>query len=167
MYIPWTTLCTSLLFIFIFILLFIKSQYTVFCTSYCFAHLIVFALFIPLHILLLFLFFYHIYALVLCYFYIILIFISVHLIWLHFTSNYTLYNLLCDKIKKTLNLDQLKHERWPFLRCFVYRVITEETGLLLLWKRPLLTNDGNFYKCEINPRFDAANMQSTKWSTKR
>ncbi len=39
--------CTSLLFI----LLFIKPQYTVFCTSYCFA------LFIPLHILLLFLFF--------------------------------------------------------------------------------------------------------------
>ncbi len=60
--------CTSLLFI----LLFIKPQYTVFCTSYCFA------LFIPLHILLLFLFFYHIYALVLCYFYIILIFILLH-----------------------------------------------------------------------------------------
>ncbi len=47
--------CTSLLFI----LLFIKPQYTVFCTSYCLA------LFIPLHILLLFLFFYYIYALVL------------------------------------------------------------------------------------------------------
>ncbi len=69
-----------------------------------FAHLIVFALFIfiPLHILLLFLFFYHIYALVLCYFYIIFIlfFCTVHwadLISLHFTSDYTLYNLLCDK----------------------------------------------------------------------
>ncbi len=36
--------------------------FCVFCTSYCFA------LFIALHILLLFLFFYHIYALVLCYF---------------------------------------------------------------------------------------------------
>ncbi len=66
--------CTSLLFI----LLFLKSQYTVlahlicFCTSYCFA------LFILLHILLLFLFFYHIYALVLCYFYIIFIFILLH-----------------------------------------------------------------------------------------
>ncbi len=46
---------TSLLFI----LLFIKCQYTVFCTSYWFAF------FILLHILLLFLFFYHIYALVL------------------------------------------------------------------------------------------------------
>ncbi len=55
------------------------SQYTVFCTSYCFAHLTV------LHILLFCTFysiahftlislFYHIYALVLCYFYIILIF---------------------------------------------------------------------------------------------
>ncbi len=63
---PEQPVCTSLLFI----LLFIKSQYTVFCTSYCFA------LFIPLHILLLFLFFYHIYALVLCYFYITLIFYS-------------------------------------------------------------------------------------------
>ncbi len=62
---PEQPVCTSLLFI----SLFIKSQYTVFCTSYCFA------LFI-LHILLLFLFFYHIYALVLCYFYIILIFYS-------------------------------------------------------------------------------------------
>ncbi len=56
-YIPGTTPfahppCTSLLFI----LLFIKSQYTVFYTSYCFA------LCIPLHILLLFLFFYHIYV---------------------------------------------------------------------------------------------------------
>ncbi len=70
---PEQPVCTSLLFT----LLFIKSQYTVFfffahlivflhillfCTSYCFA------LFISLHILLLFLFFYHIYALVLCYF---------------------------------------------------------------------------------------------------
>ncbi len=53
---PEQPVCTSLLFI----LLFIKSQYTVFCTSYCFA------LFISLHILLLFLFFYHIYARVLC-----------------------------------------------------------------------------------------------------
>ncbi len=60
-----TAPCTSLLFI----LLFIKSQYTVF------AHLIVLHF---LHILLLFLFFYHIYALVLCYFYIISIFILLH-----------------------------------------------------------------------------------------
>ncbi len=44
----------------------------IFCTSYCFA------LFILLHILLLFLFFYHIYALVLCYFYIIFICILLH-----------------------------------------------------------------------------------------
>ncbi len=36
---PEQPVCTSLPFI--FILLFIKSQYTVFCTSYCFAHLIV------------------------------------------------------------------------------------------------------------------------------
>ncbi len=74
---PEQPICTSLPFIFRFILLFIKSQYTVFCTSYCFAHLIV------LHILLFCTFysiahftlislFYHIYALVLCYFYIIL-----------------------------------------------------------------------------------------------
>ncbi len=54
---PEQPICTSLLFI--FILLFIKSQYTVFCTSYCFA------LFIPLHILLLFLFF-TIYMLLCC-----------------------------------------------------------------------------------------------------
>ncbi len=46
---------------FLHILLFF-AQLIVFCTSYCFA------LFISLHILLLFLFFYHIYALVLCYF---------------------------------------------------------------------------------------------------
>ncbi len=59
--------CTSLLFI----LLFIKPQYTVFCTSYCFA------LFIPLHILLLFLFF-TIYMLLCCYFYIIFFFILLH-----------------------------------------------------------------------------------------
>ncbi len=54
---PEQPVCTSLPFI--FILLFIKSQYTVFCTSYCFA------LFIPLHILLLFLFF-TIYMLLCC-----------------------------------------------------------------------------------------------------
>ncbi len=59
---PEQPVCTSLLFT----LLFIKSQYTVFlfCTSYCFlhillffAHLIVLHFFISLHILLLFLFF--------------------------------------------------------------------------------------------------------------
>ncbi len=52
---PEQPVCTSLLFIF----LFIKSQYTVFCTSSCFAHLIV------LHFLLLFLFF-TIYMLLCC-----------------------------------------------------------------------------------------------------
>ncbi len=61
--------CTSLLFI----LLFIKPQYTVFCTSYCFA------LFIPLHILLLFLFFYHIYARVVTFIqFLFLFFCTVH-----------------------------------------------------------------------------------------
>ncbi len=45
--IPWTTVCTSLLFT----LLFIKSQYTVFlfCTSYCFLHILLLLFF--LHIL--------------------------------------------------------------------------------------------------------------------
>ncbi len=63
------TSCTSLLFI----LIFIKSQYTVF------AHLICCALFILLHILLFISnFFTYIYALVLCYFYIICIFILLH-----------------------------------------------------------------------------------------
>ncbi len=71
--------CTSLLFI----LLFIKSQYTVF------AHLICFA-----HFTLCFSFFTYIYALVLCYFYIIffLFFCTVHwadLIW--FTFHFWLY----------------------------------------------------------------------------
>ncbi len=71
---PVQPVCTSLLFI----LLFIKPQYTVFCTSYCFA------LFISLHILLLFLLFFYqyiyiyIYMLLCCYFYIILIFIILH-----------------------------------------------------------------------------------------
>ncbi len=64
--------CTSLLFI----LLFIKSQYTVFCTSYCFAHLIVVHFLFHCTFYSYFSFFYHIYALVLCYFYIILIFYS-------------------------------------------------------------------------------------------
>ncbi len=49
------------------ILLFIKSQYTVFCTFYSIAHFTLISLF-----------FYHIYALVLCYFYIIIIFILLH-----------------------------------------------------------------------------------------
>ncbi len=52
-------------------------------------------------ILFLFLFFYHIYALVLCYFYIIFYYfaLSTERTWfdVDFTSNYTLYNLLCDK----------------------------------------------------------------------
>ncbi len=66
---PVKPVCTSLLFI----LLFIKSQYTVF------AHLICFALFILLHILLFIsLFLPYIYALVLCYSYIIFIFILLH-----------------------------------------------------------------------------------------
>ncbi len=66
---PEQPVCTSLLFIFIFILLFIESQYTVFCTSYCFAlHFYSIAHFTLISL------FYHIYALVLCYFYIILIF---------------------------------------------------------------------------------------------
>ncbi len=68
----------------------------VFCTSYCFA------LFI-LHILLLFLFFLpYICSCVVLLLYnsYFLFFCTVHwadLIWLHFTSGYTLYNLLCDK----------------------------------------------------------------------
>ncbi len=70
---PVQPVCTSLLFI----SLFIKSQYTVFCTSYCFAHLIV------LHFLYCtfysyFSFFYHIYALVL-----LLLYNSYFLILLH------------------------------------------------------------------------------------
>ncbi len=66
---PVQPVCTSLLFI----LLFIKSQYTVF------AHLICFALFILLHVTLYFTFLsIYIYALVLCYFYIIFIFILLH-----------------------------------------------------------------------------------------
>ncbi len=80
----------------------------VFCTSYCFLHILLFctsycfALFI-LHILLLFLSFFTIYMLLCCvtlYNYYFLFFCTVHwadLIWLHFTSSYTLYNLLCDK----------------------------------------------------------------------
>ncbi len=52
-------------------------------------------------ILFLFLFFYHIYALVLCYFYIIFYYFALSTEWtwfdVDFTSNYTLYNLLCDK----------------------------------------------------------------------
>jgi len=76
------------------------TLYTVFF-SFRFLHIYWFALFIPLHILLLFLFFYHIYALVLCYFYIIFYYfaLSTERTWfdLHFTSNYTLYNWLCDK----------------------------------------------------------------------
>ncbi len=75
----WIEICTFLLFVctsLLFILLFIKSQYTVFCTSYCFAHLIVVHFLFHCTFYSYFSFFYHIYALVLCYFYIILIFYS-------------------------------------------------------------------------------------------
>ncbi len=102
----WIEICTSLLFVctsLLFILLFIKSQYTVFCTSYCFAHLIVvhflfhctfysyFSFFLPYICSCVVLLLYNSYFLFFC---------TVHwadLIWLHFTSDYTLYNLLCDK----------------------------------------------------------------------
>ncbi len=107
--------CTSLLFI--FISLFIKSQYTVFCTSYCFLHILLFctsycfALFI-LHILLLFLFFYHIYALVLCYFYIILIFyyfaLSTERTWFDYISLLVIPCIIYYVTnKETLNLEPL------------------------------------------------------------
>ncbi len=65
---PVQPVCTSLLFI----LLFIKSQYTVF------AHLICLALFILLHILLFISLFLPTYDLVLCYFYRIFICIPLH-----------------------------------------------------------------------------------------
>ncbi len=84
--------CTSLLFT----LLFIKSPYTGFLF---FLHILLFCtFFISLHILLLF---HHIYALVLYFIsFLFLLFCTVHwadLIRLHFTSNYTRCNLLCDK----------------------------------------------------------------------
>ncbi len=86
--------CTSLLFI----LLIIKSQYT------GFAHLIWFALFILLHILLFISLFFYLYicscvVLLLYNFYFYYFALSTERIWfdLHFTSDYTLYNLLCDE----------------------------------------------------------------------
>ncbi len=88
--------CTSL----VFILLFIKSQYTVF------AHLICFCTFILLQILL-FISLFYLYTVYICscvvlllyYFYFYSFALSTDRTWfdLHFTSDYTLYNLLCDE----------------------------------------------------------------------
>ncbi len=93
-------LSPSTLFFFLHILLFfahpIGLHILLVCTSYCFA------LFV-LHILLLFLFFLpYICSCVVLLLYnsYFLFFCTVHwadLIWLQFTSSYTLYNLLCDK----------------------------------------------------------------------
>ncbi len=86
--------CTSL-----FILLFIKSQYTIF------AHLICFALFYSIaHVTLYFSFFFYFY-LYICSCVVLLLFnlnffaLSTERTWLdlHFTSDYTLYNLVCDE----------------------------------------------------------------------
>jgi len=95
---------TSLLFI----LLFIKSQYTVL------AHLICFALFILsiAHFTLYFSFFYlyicSCVVLLLYNFYFYSFALSTERTWfdLHFTSDYTLYHLLCDKWR---NLEVNKH----------------------------------------------------------
>ncbi len=68
-----------------------------FCTSY------LFCTFILLHILLFISLFLPIYMLLCCVTFILFLFLffcTVHwadLIWLHFTSDYTLYNLLCDE----------------------------------------------------------------------
>ncbi len=124
----WLPICTSLLFI----LLFIKSQDSVFSTSYCLA------LFILLHILLLFLFFYHIYALVLCYFYIILIFYSFALsterTWLVYIS---LLIIPCI-IYYVTNKETLSLEPWTWCEeypnqsehvwCFKYRNMDQDKG---------------------------------------
>ncbi len=92
-----------------------------FCTSYCFA------LFIPLHILLLFLFLPYICSCVVLLLYnsYFLFFCTVHwadLIWLHFTSDYTLYNLLCDKKR---NLE------WTMTMCRMHIHIVSTHSVLL------------------------------------
>ncbi len=82
---------------------YLLSPSTLFFAHPIVLHILLFCTFYIAHFTLISLFFNHIYALVLCYFYIILIFYSSalsteqDLIWLHFTSSYTLYNLLCDK----------------------------------------------------------------------
>ncbi len=89
--------CTSLSAL-LFIVLFIKSHilFLHILLFYCFA-----LFFILLHILHFISFFTYIYALVWCYFYIIFLFfaLSTERTWfdLHFTFDYTVYNLLCDK----------------------------------------------------------------------
>ncbi len=91
---PEQPVCTSLLFI--FILLFIKSQYSflhilLVCTFYSIAHFTLISLFLPYICSCVVLLLYNSYFVFFC---------TVHwadLIWLHFTSDYTLYNLLCDK----------------------------------------------------------------------
>ncbi len=103
-YIPWTTrlhippihitslLSPSTLFF---------AHPIVFCTSYCFLHILLFCTFIA-HYLFLFFFLPYICSCVVLLLYnsYFLFFCTVHwadLIWLNFTSSYTLYNLLCDK----------------------------------------------------------------------
>ncbi len=81
------------------ILVFLHNAKRFSAKSYCFA------LFIPLHIWLLFLFFFTIYCICSCVllllynFYFYSFALSTERTWfdLHFTSDYTLYNLLCDK----------------------------------------------------------------------
>ncbi len=91
----------------LFILLFIKSQYTVF------AHLICFALFILLHILLFISLFYlyiyiYIYALVLCYFY-----------------------LICILLRCPLSGPDLIYISLLIIPCIIYYVTNKETLTLI------------------------------------
>jgi len=88
-YVPGTTRCTSLLFI----LLFIQSQCTVLHILYCF-------FFFYCTFYSLFLLFFLTYIYINARVALILIFLlSTERIWLdlHFTSDYTLYNLLCEE----------------------------------------------------------------------
>ncbi len=112
---------TPVFFLFLYILLVFFAHLVVFCTSYCFlhillffAHLIVLHFFISLHILLLFLLFlpYVCPCVMLLIQFVFLLFCTVHwadLIRLHFTSSYALYNYYVTN-KETLNL-----EPWYFI----------------------------------------------------